>query len=73
MISPVPKVVDGHIEVPDRPGLGVEIDEAVIAACPSLGNVSILGHPQDGAFEPGTWDEHVYFQSRFRRMRYSMV
>ncbi len=70
VIWPVPKVVDGHIEVPDRPGLGVEIDEAIVARHPSLGNVSVPGHPDDGAYEPGSWDEHVYVQSRFRRQRY---
>ena len=70
VISPAPMVVDGHIEVPDRPGLGVEIDESVIADHPSLGNVSISGHPGDGAYEAGTWEEHVYFQNRFRRRRY---
>jgi galactonate dehydratase len=70
VIAPAPQVVDGHIRVPDRPGLGVEIDKRVIAEHPSLGNVSIPGHPDDGAYEPGTWAEHVYFQSRFRRKRY---
>jgi galactonate dehydratase len=70
VISPAPIVVDGHIKVPDRPGLGVEIDESVIADHPSLGNVSISGHPGDGAYEAGTWEEHVYFQNRFRRSRY---
>jgi len=27
-------VVKGHLEVPDRPGLGVEIDEEALAASP---------------------------------------
>lgn len=70
VIDPAPKVVDGHITVPDRPGLGVEIDEAVIAAHPSQGNVSVPGAPDDGAYEPGTFDEHVYFQNRHHRARY---
>ncbi len=30
------QVVDGHIEAPDRPGLGLEIDEAVLAAHPGI-------------------------------------
>lgn len=64
VITPAPKVIDGHIEVPDRPGLGVDIEEAVVAAHPSMGNVSIPGHPDDGAYAKGTWDEHVYYQSR---------
>ena len=25
---------DGHLEVPDRPGLGVDLDEAALAASP---------------------------------------
>ena len=69
VIIPAPKVIDGHIEVPNRPGLGVDMDEAVVAAHPSMGNVSVPGHPGDGAYADGTWDEHVYFQSRTRRAR----
>ena len=34
-------VVDGHIEVPNKPGLGVEIDENAIAAHPSRGNSAL--------------------------------
>jgi galactonate dehydratase len=30
----VPPVVDGYLEVPDRPGIGVELDEAACAAHP---------------------------------------
>jgi len=70
VISPVPQVVDGHIVVPDRPGLGVEIDESVIAAHPSQGNVSVPGARDDGACAPGTYDEHVYVQNRRGRARY---
>lgn len=69
VITPAPKVVDGHIAVPDRPGLGVDIVDDVVAANPSQGNLSIPGHPDDGAYAPGTWDEHVYFQSRTRAAR----
>ncbi|OSQ55731.1 isomerase [Marivita cryptomonadis] len=69
VILPAPKVVDGHIEVPNRPGLGVDIDEAIVAAHPSMGNLSIPGHPDDGAYAEGTWSEHVYFQSRARNAR----
>ena len=58
VIIPAPKVIDGHIEVPNRPGLGVDMDEAVVAAHPSMGNVSVPGHPGDGAYADGTWDEH---------------
>ncbi len=30
----VPRVVDGYLDVPDRPGIGVELNEAVAAAHP---------------------------------------
>ena len=42
---------------------------ASVAAHPSGGNLSVRGDPNDGAYEPGTYDEHVYVQSRFRRAR----
>ena len=44
-------------------------NEDVVAAHPSAGNLSVPGDPCDGAYEPGTWHEHVYTQSRFRRAR----
>ena len=59
--------VDGYIEVPDRPGLGVDIDEVVAAANPSKGNTTTPGSEGDGSYEPGTWDEHVYVQTRYSR------
>jgi galactonate dehydratase len=59
--------VDGYIEVPDRPGLGVDIDEDVVAENPSHGNTTTSGEEGDGHYEPGTWDEHVYVQTRFSR------
>ncbi len=34
LFTGVPRVVDGYLEVPDRPGIGVEIDEAACAAHP---------------------------------------
>ena len=54
------EVVDGHILVPDRPGLGVDIDERLVASFPSARNVAIAG----GGYEPGTEGEYVYVQSR---------
>jgi galactonate dehydratase len=69
VIDPHPETVDGYIEVPDRPGLGVDIDEEVVAAHPSHGNTTRGGSPEDGNYEPGTYDEHVYYQSRYRRQR----
>ncbi|MAU22309.1 MAG: isomerase [Martelella sp.] len=66
VVDPVLKVEDGHLPVPDAPGLGVELVEEEIARYPSERNVSDM--PQnDGAYEPGTVDECVYFQTRLRR------
>ena len=67
VVVPHPETVDGYIEVPDRPGLGVDINEDVVAKYPSDGNVTTPGSPDDGAYEPGTWEEQVYFQQRYRR------
>jgi galactonate dehydratase len=63
------ETVDGYIEVPDRPGLGVDIDEDVALAHPSRGNTSTPGYEGDGSYERGTFDEHVYVQSRYRRQK----
>ena len=63
------ETIDGHIQVPDRPGLGVDIDEDVVLAHPSKGNTSRPGSEGDGAYESGTFDEHVYVQSRYRRQK----
>jgi galactonate dehydratase len=59
--------VDGYIEVPNLPGLGVDIDEDIVNAHPSHGNSSTPGTPNDGSYEPGTYDEHLYVQTRYRR------
>ncbi len=65
----VPEIptVDGYIQVPDAPGLGVDIDENVVAAHPSSGNTTTPGKPDDGNYEPGTYNEHLYVQARYRR------
>jgi galactonate dehydratase len=63
------ETIDGHIEVPDRPGLGVDIDEDVVLAHPSKGNTSRPGFEGDGSYESGTFDEHVYVQARYRRQK----
>ena len=52
-----PEIVDGHIEVPDAPGLGVDIVEEAIAKYPSTGNI---GMPD------GTYD-YQYFYPRAGR------
>jgi galactonate dehydratase len=51
---------NGHLVVPDRPGLGVDINEDFVRSHPSVRNVGIAG----GGYEPGTEGETVYFQSR---------
>jgi galactonate dehydratase len=69
VVQPHIETVDGYIQVPDRPGLGVDIDEDVVAANPSRGNTSTPGSPEDGNYEPGTYEEHLYVQTRYRRQR----
>ena len=67
VVTPVLKVVDGHLPVPTAPGLGVEIVEEEVAKYPSRRNVADMP-PDDGwAYEVGTVDEYVYFQTRLKR------
>lgn len=67
MVSPVLRVVDGHLAVPDAPGLGVELIEEEVSRHPGIRNVADMP-PDDGwAYEPGTVDENIYFQTRLRR------
>ena len=63
VITPAPKVVDGHIALPTAPGLGVDIIEDEIVKYPSRVNV----RNDEGVYEPGTHGESVYFQTRLRR------
>ena len=63
VVTPRLSQQDGFIRVPDTPGLGVEIDEAVIAAHASTRNVAVA----TGGYEPGTEGEYVYVQTRLRR------
>lgn len=53
----------GHLEVPDGPGLGVQIDEAFVADHPSQQNTSV----PTGGWNGGTEGESVYSQSRRQR------
>jgi galactonate dehydratase len=69
VIEPVPKTVDGYLAVPDTPGLGVDIVEEAVARYPSSRNLSVAGSPSTGAYAPGTFDEQVYFQTRFGRRK----
>lgn len=63
VITPAPKVVDGHIAVPTAPGLGVDINEEEVLKYPSRVNV----RNDEGVYEPGTHAESVYFQTRLKR------
>jgi galactonate dehydratase len=69
VIKPHPVQQNGYIPVPTAPGLGCDIDEAVVARNPSRGNVSVASYEGEGSYEPGTWREHVYFQARYRRQK----
>jgi galactonate dehydratase len=66
VITPVPKQVDGHLAVPNTPGLGVDIVEDAVARYPSRVNVGM----GKGDYEPGTEREFVYVQTRLKRHRY---
>jgi galactonate dehydratase len=60
VVTPVPEIEDGHILVPDTPGLGVDIVEEAIAKYPSTGNVS----------QPSPDEEYLYFRARRGRARW---
>ncbi len=66
-VIPHPVQQDGFLKVPDKPGLGVDIDEDFVARFPSECNVSNPGTATSGAYAAGTFDEHVYVQTRLRR------
>jgi len=61
VITPQPEISEGHITVPDGPGLGVDIVEEAIAKYPSKGNV----YPPDPREEP------VYYRARRGRARWA--
>jgi galactonate dehydratase len=67
VITPSPELVDGHLVVPDAPGLGVEIVEEEILRHPPGNNVAIRGTAKTNAYEEGTFTESVYVQTRLRR------
>ncbi|MDF0603795.1 mandelate racemase/muconate lactonizing enzyme family protein [Psychromarinibacter sp. C21-152] len=66
VVTPVLKAEAGALPVPDAPGLGVELVEEEIAKYPSERNVADMP-TNDGAYEPGTFDECLYVQPRLRR------
>ena len=62
-------MVNGHLPVPDAPGLGVDLVLDEIEKYPSRRNVTDLP-PDDGwTAEPGTMKEFSYFQTRLARRR----
>ena len=61
---------NGFLKVPDRPGLGVDIDEDFVARFPSQANVSIPVSKASGSYVDGTFEEHVYVQTRMKRAHY---
>jgi galactonate dehydratase len=61
VITPLPEILEGHITVPDTPGLGVDIVEEAIAKYPSRGNVSM----------PSGQEEMVYVRARRGRARWA--
>jgi galactonate dehydratase len=67
VITPTPKVVDGHMKVPDAPGLGVDIVVEEILKYPSRRNVREIGLDNGTAYALGTASEVPYFQTRFER------
>jgi galactonate dehydratase len=69
-VIPHPVSRDGYIDVPDRPGLGVEIDEDFVAQWPSEMNVSIPVTEAAGSYAEGSFREHVYVQTRWKRGAY---
>jgi len=56
-----PKIADGHIIVPNTPGLGVDIVEEAIAKYPSRGNIAI----------PRDVDTYQYVLARPERARWA--
>jgi galactonate dehydratase len=67
---PALKQQNGFLTVPTAPGLGVDIDEDFVARFPSQANVSIPVSPASGSYVDGTFDEHVYVQTRMKRAHY---
>lgn len=62
VISAPPVFRDGGLEVPDAPGLGVDLMLDEIAKYPAQRNTGI---PNDAHYAPGTTNEHLYIQPRF--------
>jgi galactonate dehydratase len=66
VVEPVLRSADGHLAIPDSPGLGVELVEEAIARYPSECNVA-SPDTRSGSYLPGTAREYVYYQHRSGR------
>lgn len=64
------EVVDGHVIVPDRPGLGTDLVLDEIARHPPGTNIAAGTPTQLAAYEPGTAEERLYVQPRRGRAAY---
>lgn len=60
-------VIDGHVQVPDRPGLGVDLVLDEIAKYPPTTNVAGCSPAYWKSYETGTEAERLYVQPRRRR------
>jgi galactonate dehydratase len=69
VVTPVLQVVDGCIELPTTPGLGVDLVVEEILRYPSVRNVATIPADDGWAYEPGTASENLYFQTRLSRAR----
>jgi galactonate dehydratase len=69
-VIPHPAQKDGYLTVPDTPGLGVDIDEAFVAKFPATNNVAVPIGEDSNSYAEGTYREHVYVQTRFKRGKY---
>ncbi|TRL42484.1 mandelate racemase/muconate lactonizing enzyme family protein, partial [Rhizobium straminoryzae] len=61
---------DGFLTVPDAPGLGCDIDEEFVARFPSEGNLSVPVQESANSYNPGTYGERLYVQTRLQRRTY---
>lgn len=74
VIVPYPQQEGGFITVPDTPGLGCDIDEALVASYPTRGNVAPpVDSDRNRAYVHGTARENLYVQTRLGRGSYFSV
>lgn len=62
-VTATPELRDGHLMIPDAPGLGIDIDEEFVALHPSVRNVGLPA----GGWPEGTEDATLYAQPRHPR------